>query len=222
MKGSRFEDCHYRNAITKTAAGHATIVSGVYADIHGIVANDWLERTTWRSIPATADDQVALVGAENPDGGQSPRWLMASTVGDQLKLRYGGHCKVLSVSNKDRAAVLMGGKFADAAYWMDQGKFVTSTYYRTDLPKWVRAFNARGEVERAFGRQWNHLLDREIYNKVQGPDDVPQEFSGYGLGRTLPKEITAVQHPSRMISTKLTTIPLSARNCWWLLQRKRL
>ena len=198
--GADYQNNHYRHAVTKTAPGHATILSGVHANIHGIVANEWVDRTTWQVIESVEDPAFPLVGAapaagRSPGGvleaktGRSPRNYLATTVGDQLKLRFGAHSKVFAVAHKDRSAILMGGKLADSAYWINGGRFVTSTYYRDQLPDWVAAFNAAGHVEARFGKTWERLLAPEIYDAVQGADDAPGENTDFGFGRTFPKKV---------------------------------
>ena len=150
--GADFADTHYRHAVTKTAPGHATILSGVHANVHGIIANDWIDRTTWQTVESVEDPAFPLVGAAprpgSPGGileaksGRSPHYFLATTVGDQLKLRFGANSCVFAASNKDRAAILLAGKLADSVYWVDEGRFVTSTYYRPKLPAWVEHFNS--------------------------------------------------------------------------------
>ena len=199
-RGANFTDCRYRHAITKTACGHATILTGVHADIHGIIANDWIDRATMLKVNCVDDDSVQIVGLPKPgaDGraakrdaalGASARRLLATTVGDQLKLSRGAGPKVIGVSSKDRSAILLAGKFADAAYWMDKGRVVSSTAYMKDLPEWVRAFNASGRVESFFGRVWDRLLPIAAYDALQGADDAPGENLGRGFTRTFPKRV---------------------------------
>lgn len=198
--GTDFTDCRYRHAVTKTAPGHATILSGVHADIHGIVGNEWIDRTSWQVVESVEDPACPLVGAapragRSPGGvlelkaGRSPRNFLATTVGDQLKLRFGAGSRIFSVAHKDRTAILLGGKLADAAYWIDEGRFVTSTYYRDQLPAWIEAFNAAGRVEKLFGQTWDRLLAPAVYDAVQGPDDAPGENTDFGFGRTMPKKL---------------------------------
>jgi hypothetical protein len=198
--GADFQDNHYRHAVTKTAPGHATILSGVYANVHGIIANEWVDRTTWQMVQSVEDPAFPLVGAapaagRSPGGvleaksGRSPRNFLATTVGDQLKLRFGAHTKVFAVAHKDRSSILMGGKLADSAYWLSDGRFVTSTYYRDRLPDWVAAFNAGGRVEARFGQTWDRLLAPAIYDAVQGADDGPGENTDFGFSRTFPKKV---------------------------------
>ncbi|MCX6955702.1 MAG: alkaline phosphatase family protein [Verrucomicrobia bacterium] len=199
--GADFRDAHYRHAITHTAPGHALILSGVHSNVHGIIGNEWLVPETWESINCMEDPASPLVGinpaelgptqAARPDKtGRSLKNFQATTVTDQVKLRYGANSKVFAASNKDRSAMLLGGKLADSAYWDENGKFVTSRAYRDALPAWVEAFNAEKRCQAAFGKVWDRLLDPAIYEQVQGPDDAAGEETGLGLGRTFPKKIT--------------------------------
>jgi predicted AlkP superfamily pyrophosphatase or phosphodiesterase len=199
--GADFRDAHYRHAITHTAPGHALILSGVHANVHSIVGNEWLDRETWEVVNCMEDPASPLVGidpaelgpvaAARPEKtGRSLKNFQATTVTDQLKLRYGANSKVFAASNKDRSAMLLGGKLADAAYWDENGKFVTSRAYRDALPAWVEAFNAEKRCQSAFGKQWERLLAPAIYEAVQGPDDAPGESPDNGLGRTFPHPIT--------------------------------
>lgn len=196
--GADYRNCFYRHATTITAPGHATILSGVHANVHGIIANEWLDRETWELVSSVEDRDSPLVGLPPeyplptlhlPKAGRSPKNFLATTVGDQLKLRFGAASKIFAASNKDRSAILLGGKLADSAYWDESGAFVTSRYYRDTLPAWVVAFNAEHRAEKAFGSIWDRLLAPAIYDAVQGPDDAPGESDEYGLTRVLPKKI---------------------------------
>lgn len=200
-QGANFTDCRYRHAITKTAAGHAVVLTGVHANIHGIINNAWIDRATLKKVNCVEDDQVSLLGDKRDRGGvrlpgttvpagASPRRLLATTVGDELKLASGGRGKVVGISSKDRSAILLAGKLADAAYWMDKGRVVSSTHYLKELPAWVTAFNDQGRVDSFFGRTWDRLLPAPIYDAVQGPDDAAGEAPDFGLGRTFPKRVT--------------------------------
>jgi hypothetical protein len=197
--GTQFTDTHHRHAFTLTAPGHATILTGVFPNRHGVIANDWLNRETWESVNSVEDVDSPLVGiapgelgpsaAARPlKTGRSPRHLEARTIGDLLKDRYGADCRVIGISNKDRSAILLGGKRADAAYWDEVGKMISSRHYQPKLPAWVEAFNAERLVHACFGRTWDRLLEPAVYERVQGPDDTPGE-GGRGLGRTFPKVI---------------------------------
>lgn len=201
-QGANFTDCHYRHANTKTGPGHAGLLTGAHPNTHGIIGNEWLLRQ-WpvpEQVNVVEDRDSALVGlppraVRSPGGvleakaGRSPRHLLAPTVGDQLKLRHGAAAKVYGVADKDRAAILMSGQHADAAYWTEEGRVVTSTYYRRELPAYLTAFNAEQRVEQVFGREWTRLLDPAVYDSIQGPDDAPGEYVGSGFSRTFPKRL---------------------------------
>lgn len=199
-QGAVFADAHHRQSITKTAPGHATMVTGVHANVHGIIANDWLDRNTFQRVNSVDDPSVQLVGTRPPRAGarmpnvkapvpSSPRAMLATTVLDDFKLARGNQPKVISISSKDRSAIILGGKLANAAYWMDEGSMITSTYYLPELPAWVRAFNDRDLVDSFFGKTWDRLLPAADYVRLQGADDVEGESNEFGLGRTFPKKV---------------------------------
>lgn len=199
-EGAWFKNCNYLHAVTKTAPGHATIPSGVHADVHGIVANDWLDRTTFLSGNNVEDVDSPLVGLpprldRYPNAtfaakaGRSPRNFLGVTVGDRLKEKHGPAAKVYGVADKDRAAILMSGPKADGAYWTEEGRFVTSTYYRRELPAWIEQFNVERGAAEYFGQTWDRLLDPAIYDRVQGPDSAPGEQAEDGLPIIFPKKV---------------------------------
>lgn len=207
--GADFQDCHYQHAVTKTAPGHATILSGVNANVHGIVANEWLDRVdpvTFVQINAVEDRAAPLVGLPPKlsryanatfaaKAGRSPRNFLGTTVGDRLKARYGAAAKVFGVADKDRSAILPAGPKADGAYWTEEGIFVTSTYYRPALPAWVQDFNAHHNAARHFGDTWDRLLAPSVYDAVQGPDNAPGEQIEFDLPVTFPKKIVGRGDP---------------------------
>lgn len=198
-RGANFVDCRYRHAVTKTAAGHAVVLTGVHANLHGIINNAWIDRGSLKKVNCVEDDSVQLLGTDERGGvrlpgavvpiAASPRRLLVPTVGDEVKLRHGARSKVIGISSKDRSAILLAGKLADAAYWMDRGRMVTSTHYMKTLPAWVEAFNATGRVDSFFGKTWDRLLPVEAYDRLQGPDSAPGEAADYGLGTTFPRQV---------------------------------
>jgi arylsulfatase A-like enzyme len=160
--GANFTDCNYDYANTRTAPGHATLFTGAYSNGHGIAANEWWDPKKKKMVTSVEDDDTTLVGiageiAANKTGA-SPHNLLADTLGDELKLATQGQARVFAVSLKDRAAVLPGGFAADAAYWIDpkSGAWVTSTYYRRDLPKWAQDFNGGNRAAKYWDRDWKN------------------------------------------------------------------
>ncbi len=156
--GANFTDCNYDYANTRTAPGHATLFTGAYSNGHGIVANEWWDPKKKKMVTSVEDDNTKLVGIADDKIGSSPHNLLADTLGDELKLATQGKSRVFSVSLKDRAAVLPGGFAADATYWIDpkSGAWITSTYYRPDLPKWAQDFNAANRAAKYWDRDWKN------------------------------------------------------------------
>ncbi|HKB99270.1 MAG TPA: alkaline phosphatase family protein [Terriglobales bacterium] len=155
-RGAYFTDCNYDYANTRTAPGHATLFTGSYTSGHGIVANEWWDPQKKKRVTSVEDDTTKLVGGGKTGPGASPHNLMSDTLGDELKLSTGGKARVFTVSLKDRAAVLPAGFSGDAAYWIDpkNGDWITSTYYRLELPEWVRNFNGNHRAEKYWNREW--------------------------------------------------------------------
>src|ERR1051326_2424875 len=141
--GAYFPNCNYNYANTRTAPGHATLFTGAYSNGHGIADNEWWDQKKQRMVTSVEDDAAKLVGIAGSQAGASPHNLLADTLGDELKLATQGKSRVFAISLKDRAAVIPGGFSADAAYWIEpkSGSWITSTYYRSDLPQWVQNFN---------------------------------------------------------------------------------
>src|ERR1700676_791248 len=142
--GAYFSNCNYNYANTRTAPGHSTLFTGAYSNGHGIAANEWWDQKKKRMVTSVEDDGTKLVGVAGDKTGASPHNLLADTLGDELKLATQGKSRVFGVSLKDRAAVLPAGFAGDAAYWIEPatGAWITSTYYRNDLPPWVQDFHS--------------------------------------------------------------------------------
>ena len=183
-RGAYFTDCNYDYANTRTAPGHATLFTGSYTSGHGIVANEWWDPQKKKRVTSVEDDTTKLVGGSKAGPGASPHNLMSDTLGDELKLATGGKARVFAVSLKDRAAVLPAGFSGDAAYWIDpkNGDWITSTYYRPDLPEWVRNFNGRRPSERRaekfLNREWKDRDGTVLGSTAprNGKDGTPAGF----------------------------------------------
>jgi predicted AlkP superfamily pyrophosphatase or phosphodiesterase len=153
--GAVFTDAHYIHAATLTAVGHSTFLSGATPSVSGIIGNEWYDRDSGQTVTSVSDPQTKVVGGVPNAPGSSPRRLLVSTVGDEVKIRD-AESKVIGVSIKDRAAILPSGHMADGAYWYDDEShhWVTSTYYRADLPDWVKKINDEKAYQRYAGAQW--------------------------------------------------------------------
>ena len=148
-----------------TAVGHATIYSGTTPSYHGIVGNGWYDRKLHRQVYSVDDTTERTVGIDSSKKSASPRDLLCTNLLDELKISTNMKSHIISVSLKDRAAVLSAGHMADGAFWLDlnTGKFVTSTYYMKQLPDWVTRFNNEKKAFQYLENTWEPLLSDEKY-----------------------------------------------------------
>ena len=135
---------------TVTAIGHTGIYTGSVPYFHGIAGNGFM--IDGKPVSSCTDETVRGVGTDGKAGKRSPRNLLATTIGDELKHAFDFKNKVFGVAIKDRAAILPAGHSADAAFWWDSevGHFITSTYYMDELPNWVVKFNRKYNTEPKF------------------------------------------------------------------------
>lgn len=184
-----FSNCKFLHATTLTSCGHAVISTGSYPWANGIVANEWFDRRKGKIVKAVEDDSYRLVGGNG--AGVGTKSLIGTTIGDQMKMTSNGRSKVISVALKDRAALLLGGRLANGAYWWDTkgGNWVTSSEYGQDLPSWVRGFNDLHYADKYFAKPWNRLLADTAYT-ASTRDDYTFERALPGDGRQFPHVIT--------------------------------
>lgn len=159
-----------------TAPGHACIYTGSVPSIHGIAANDWIDNRTGRSWYCTDDTTVQSVGGSWKWGRMSPKNMLTSTIGDELRLATNFRSKVFGVSLKDRASILPAGHAANGAFWFDDstGRFITSTHYMKALPEWLNTFNNRRLPDTFLTQGWDLLQAPNKYRHSL-PDNTPYE-----------------------------------------------
>ncbi|MEO5944514.1 MAG: alkaline phosphatase PafA [Ferruginibacter sp.] len=167
---------------TYTAVGHTCIFTGSVPAIDGIIGNNWYERSINSSVYCTDDSTVTGVGTTSSAGKMSPANLWVTTITDELRLSNNFKSKVIGVALKDRASILPAGHSANAAYWFDNGKWITSTHYMTALPEWVNAFNNKDEAGKYMSKDWNTLLPIDRYTLSTADDkdyeaNIPGEKS---------------------------------------------
>jgi predicted AlkP superfamily pyrophosphatase or phosphodiesterase len=163
-RGAWYAAANYTHAVTATAPGHATVLTGATPSRTGIVGNEWRDIATGAEVYNTADTAYRYVGhATKPLDGTSPRNLKVDTLGDVLR-RADPRAKVIAVSGKDRGAILPAGHLGTAYMYMAQdGQFASSTYYMEKHPAWVDAFNAARPADRWFKAEWQPMLPEAAY-----------------------------------------------------------
>src|SRR5256886_636615 len=161
-QGAVFTEAYHDHAITETAPGHATILSGRWPAHTGII----------RNLAGVQDSATPLIGVTGI--GASPARFRGAELFDWLKAAEPA-ARALSVSGKDRGAILPIGRAKEQVYWYVGGVFTTSRYYADSLPLWVRVFNGERVPFRAAGTQWTLFLSERDYPE---PDSVPYENQG--------------------------------------------
>ncbi|MDA3911728.1 MAG: alkaline phosphatase family protein [Bacteroidales bacterium] len=184
-QGAYCRNAKFNYLLTQSAPGYATIVTGAQPSEHGIVSDLWYEPLDVKSVHAVQSRKHNPVGVKNRNNACSPQQLMATTLSDELKLYFHNRSKVFSISLDATAAVLSGGFKADAAYWVDDetGKWVSSSYYMNELPKWVKTFNKNDYPSVYFERTWNPM--DSVY-RFALPDTSSYEYGYDAEFKTFP------------------------------------
>ncbi|WP_346859486.1 alkaline phosphatase family protein [uncultured Draconibacterium sp.] len=167
------------------ASGTATLFTGVHPSIHGIVANTWYDRLRKNEIECTEDDYYITVGADTKAGNASPKNLLSTTITDNLKILTLGKAKVFSVALNRESAVFAAGHSADGAYWFDtkSGRMISSSFYVSTFPDWVRLFNSENYADVYSHRTWTTLLPEMTYEECLRDDYILERgyFGEYNI-----------------------------------------
>lgn len=185
---------------TVTAAGHTCIYTGSVPAIHGIVANDWVERETGARMYCATDTSVMPVGSNSMwEGQMSPRNMLVNSIADELRLATNFRSKVIGIALKDRGGIFPAGHSANAAYWFDDrtGQWITSSYYMKELPPWVQQYNRRRVPDSLMRTEWNLLYDRSKYIQSTGDDMSWERLLESDKKRTFPHSYASVIGSSR-------------------------
>jgi predicted AlkP superfamily pyrophosphatase or phosphodiesterase len=163
-EGAFCQNARYSHLLTQTAPGLASIATGAAPAQHGIPSDKWYDRAQNDMQEACTDLRVTPVESSNDNLKKSPKHLLASTFGDELKLLE-KESKVIGISMAPEESILLSGHNSNAAYWLDEmsGKFVSSTYYMQELPQWVQEFNQKNFVGAYLNRSWEGMLPAPKY-----------------------------------------------------------
>ncbi|MFY7964978.1 MAG: alkaline phosphatase PafA [Chitinophagaceae bacterium] len=170
-------------APTVTACGHACVYTGSVPNIHGIVGNSWWDKLDNKMAYCTEDKNVEGIGNVKKDAGKmSPKNMLVTTIGDELRLASNFKSKVIGVAVKDRGSILPAGYSANAAYWYDKGtgSFISSSYYTKELPKWLNEFNDRKLVDSFYKLGWDIKLPKATYLQYCSNDIENYESKTFG------------------------------------------
>jgi predicted AlkP superfamily pyrophosphatase or phosphodiesterase len=187
-RGVYYANAHYETANTYTCAGHAVLVTGADVAQHGIVANDWFDRDTGKSVYCVDDDRYAPVG-EPGKKGMSPAKLTSSTTGDEIVNASGQRSRAFAVAGKDRSSIVPGGHLGKA-FWISDitGGVATTKYYYDQLPAWVTAWNDRKLFAAHRESGWTLLHPLETYVNAASSAN-PFAHLKYGMTRSFPHSL---------------------------------
>lgn len=174
-EGFHFKNNHFNYIPTYTGPGHASVYTGTSPSLHGIIANNWYDKTIKTSVYCAQDDNASPIGTQHKAGKMSPHRMITTSITDELRLATQLKSKVIGISLKDRGAILPAGH-SGTAYWFhgkDEGNWITSSFYMNALPKWVADFNNSNQAE-SYLKIWNTLKPIASYTE-SGPDESPYE-----------------------------------------------
>ena len=177
-QGAYFPFAHYDIFQAMTCPGHSMILTGSYPVENGIMFNDWFDQETGQLTYCVSDNESGI----------SPRRLKTTTVSDEWKnIDKAG--KVVSISLKDRSAVMLGGHRADTVLWMNEKslRWETSRYYGVE-PSWVVKNNSKLEKLKGSQYDWKDLKRSISY------DDRKVIETPYGNEATVDLSIEALEN----------------------------
>jgi hypothetical protein len=190
-KGAVCKNVHMTQHIQNYASGTASLYTGVNASVHGIVDKTWYDRLKKKEVDCTFDDYYFTVGADTEAGVASPRKLLSNTITDNLKVFTLGKSKVFSAAMNRESAIFSAGHAADGAFWFDEisGRMISSSFYISTFPDWVRIFNSENLAEMYSYRNWTTLLPESTYEECL-PDDYLLEKGYFDRWNTFPHTIS--------------------------------
>lgn len=177
-KGAYYPNAHYVHFPLFTAVGHAVLSTGGSPSTNGIIGNGWYvpaqDGNPGHGMYCVQDNDSPIVGPPGASGAASPKNLLSTTVADELKIATAGKAKVLTVSFKDRASILLAGHLSDTTIWFDNntGRWVSSKFFRPDglLPTWVVEENNKKQADKYFNATWEPLFPDQIQNNAWTTD----------------------------------------------------
>ncbi len=173
------------------ASGTASLFTGVNPSVHGIIGKTWYDRLKIKEQECTEDDYYFTVGADTKSGNASPVKLLSNTITDNLKILSRGKSKVFSIAMNRESAIFSAGHAADGAYWLDpeSGRMISSSFYISTFPDWVRNFNGENMAEMYSYRNWTTLLPETEYTESL-EDGYLLEKGYYSKWNTFPHTIS--------------------------------
>ncbi|MDR2388264.1 MAG: alkaline phosphatase family protein [Tannerellaceae bacterium] len=153
-EGVTYHNIRFEFSDISQASAFATLFTGSNPCAHGISGDTKYDFGDNRERSVLNDP--GFLGNYTRDN-YSPRQLLASTIGDELKIASMGRSDVYAIAPDAESALLSGGHAANGAFWIDNinGKWATTTYYK-GIPWYVDRYNNSRESLSA-------RLDKQIW-----------------------------------------------------------
>jgi predicted AlkP superfamily pyrophosphatase or phosphodiesterase len=183
-EGAWYQQAAYPYLTTVTCAGHATVSTGSFPHTHGVFQNAWWDREARKQMSCTEDPSAHDFGYGVPvAGGDSAYRLQVPTFTDQMRSQRSAH--VVSLSLKDRSAIMLAGHGADAVTWLSNGLdgWESSSVYAEGPVPAVKRFIDANPITADFGKTWDRMLPASSYS---GPDEGVGEAPPRGWSRSFP------------------------------------
>lgn len=156
-KGQVYSNVQYQHTPIDRASAIASVMTGTVPYNHGIIAEEWMNRAELHTNYCVDDRNYK--GVETSDC-SSPKNLLVSTIGDELKAATRGKALVYSVAPYREAAVLSAGHAADWAMWIDNqsGNWAGTSYYGK-TPSWFRYLDTGSVSGKISSLVWKPVND---------------------------------------------------------------
>ena len=184
--GRVYPNAYYAFDNVDRASATATLSTGTYPYVNGIVGESWLDRSSLRIVNCVEDHKYQGVYTTVP---MSPVRLKAITVTDEMKRATRGNAIVCSIAPNEDMAVLTGGHAADAVLWKNNstGYWCSSSYYGL-YPSWAADKNKEIHAAQANGNRctlWR-CTDISVTSSPMGSSTPSTVSSTYVSTRPLP------------------------------------
>ena len=196
-QGTNYSETSVPFVLADIGSSHASISTGAPPALHGIISRSWYNRLRKEETHCTQDNLAKTVGNSNGNGKHSADQLLAQTIGDRLILSSGYKSKVISISLRPEASILLCGHIPGSAYWLDtrSGTWITSSQYANSLAPWVADFNRHNSSGQYLTRNWELLLADNLYAGCP-PDDNDLETGYYNQFKTFPYNLGKIRKES--------------------------
>ena len=141
----------------------ATLMTGTTPSEHGVAADTYFLRSDRKPHAILEDKAEQGIGCSVS---LSPRNLLAATIGDELRVRYGERAHIYALGLDANTSILMAGHAADGCCWLDEesAQWVSTSYYGDKLPKALTAWNEGTRRQELLARTWTPRLDIDLYS----------------------------------------------------------